>query len=252
MNDTTTRGDVKISGTGTVATGTYRDVRISGSGTLTGDIDCQSFKVSGAVDGRGSLKAEQIGVSGSMKFDGDVDAGAIKVSGSASFGRAHVGELRVSGSVRFGGDLSGETIDVQGTVSVHGDCEAERFTGAGGFAVDGLLNAGVVDIRLHGASSAREIGGEAINVRFAPIPLQRLVAVFVPSYDPRLVVESIEGDDVHLEHTKARAVRGKRVFLGSGCEVDLVEYAETFERAGDARVKTARKAGDSGTTSESD
>lgn len=36
--------------------------------------------------------------------------------------------------------------------------------------------------------------------------------------------ETIEGDDIHLELTRARVVRGNNVSIGSGCDIDLVEY----------------------------
>ena len=244
MNDTTTRGDVKIAGAGTVATGSYRDVRVSGSATLTGEIECVLLKVDGAADGRGTIKAERIAVSGGMKFDGDVETGVLKISGSAWYGGAvRAGEMRVAGTADVRADLASDVVEVQGALTVHGDCQAERFVAQGAFTVDGLLNAGVVDIHLHGTSRAREIGGEAITVRYAPFPLQRIVAMFLTNQG-RLTAEIIEGDDVRLEQTKVRVVRGKRVAIGTGCEVELVEYTESFEQASDARVKTARKTGD--------
>jgi cytoskeletal protein CcmA (bactofilin family) len=79
MNDTRTRGDIRISGAGTVATGVYNNVTISGAGTLTGDIECVRLKVSRSADGQGSLKADSMSVSGSFHFRGDVAGGDTKV-----------------------------------------------------------------------------------------------------------------------------------------------------------------------------
>lgn len=56
-----------------------------------------------------------------------------------------------------------------------------------------------------------------------------------------LTTEIVEGDDIHLEHTRAKVVRGNRVTLGPGCEVDLVEYKEHFHQDKSAKVMASRK-----------
>lgn len=242
MNDTTTANDVRIAGAGTIASGTYRTVSISGSGTISGDVECETLKVSGAADGRGSLKADKVTVSGSLVYAGEVEAQDMRVSGSGKLGSsARVGTLTISGSAQVDGDLTGETVKMSGFLDVGGDCQAERFSAEGGFSIDGLLNAGAVDVTLWGACRAREIGGEAIMVRFGRGSLRRFVAMFVPQMDVRLTCESIEGDDVRLEHTSARVVRGGTVVLGPGCEIGLVEYTGSYDAPADAKVKEARK-----------
>lgn len=40
-----------------------------------------------------------------------------------------------------------------------------------------------------------------------------------------LEVETIEGDEIDLEGTKAELVRGKTVVIGAGCEIERVEYS---------------------------
>ena len=141
----------------------------------------------------------------------------------------------------MGGDYSGETVALQGFLRVKGDCAVERFGCEGGFEVSGLLNAGVVDVALGAPCTATEIGGESISVRYASWALKRLVAKLLPSQSFRLAAETIEGDDVRLENTTAKVVRGTNVTLGPGCDIELVEYSEAFERASGAKVKTARK-----------
>jgi cytoskeletal protein CcmA (bactofilin family) len=242
MNDTTTKGDIKIAGAGTVATGTYRLVSVSGTATITGDVECETLKVSGSADGRGSLKADKVTVSGTIAYSGGVEAQDMRVSGSANIGESlKGGMLNVSGSARVGGDLVGETVQIHGALTVDGDCEAERFSGEGGFTIGGLLNAGAIDVTLWGPCRVREIGGEAISVRFGRGSFRRLVAMFVPEWDTRLTCESIEGDDVRLEHTTARTVRGGSVVLGPNCDIGLVEYTGSYSAAPDAKVKEARK-----------
>ena len=40
-----------------------------------------------------------------------------------------------------------------------------------------------------------------------------------------MYVRTIEGDQVELEYTQAKVVRGKYVRIGAGCEIDRVEYS---------------------------
>jgi cytoskeletal protein CcmA (bactofilin family) len=244
MNDTRTRGDVRIAGAGSVATGAYETVSVSGSATLTGDVECDALKVSGAADGRGTLKAGRIVVNGSLTYRGDADAQEVRVNGTATFGKLlRAGTLKVAGTVDVDGDLHATEVHSQGYVRVSGDCEAERLKVEGGLTVGGLLNAGVIDITLYAKCDVRDIGGEAVLVKSGRSGLHRLIAMLVPLAERRLTAESIEGDDVRLEQTTARVVRGKSVVLGPGCVVDLVEYTESYSAAPDAKVKEARKAG---------
>lgn len=243
MNDTTTApGDVKIEGSGTVATGTYRAVKVAGSATISGDVDCETLKVNGAANGRGSLKAGTVIVNGALTYSGDVDAGEMRVNGTVDLRASlRVGSLHVAGSADVAGDVTGDVVNVRGYLNVKGDCQAERFSGEGGFTVGGLLNAGAVDITLWAPCKAGEIGGEAIMVRFGRGSFRRLLAAFVPLADIRLTCESIEGDDVRLEHTTARTVRGGSVVIGPNCDIGLVEYTESYSAAPDAKVKEYRK-----------
>ena len=77
------------------------------------------------------------------------------------------------------------------------------------FSVGGLLNAGTVTIRLYGGCDAHDIGGETIDVRLAQ------PWVFLPFLGERnLTADSIEGDTIYLENTRAKVVRGANVTIG--------------------------------------
>ena len=56
-----------------------------------------------------------------------------------------------------------------------------------------------------------------------------------------LSTNSIEGDDIYLEYTKAKAVRGNNIILGPGCEIELVEYKDNFKQDDTSEVETQRK-----------
>ncbi|MCL0069946.1 hypothetical protein M1O56_05235 [Dehalococcoidia bacterium] len=51
-----------------------------------------------------------------------------------------------------------------------------------------------------------------------------------------LETELIEGDEILLEWTRAKTVRGKQIVIGEGCEIERVEYSESLEVDESARV----------------
>jgi cytoskeletal protein CcmA (bactofilin family) len=190
------RHDLNLSGIGSASGGKYDNVRVQGIGKIHGDIDCVRCKVEGIANVFGNVKAEVVHIQGKASVKGNVAAGEVRL---------------------------------EGDVFIAGDCEAESFNAGGGFTVQGLVSADQVSIRLYGSAKIREIGGETIHVtkghRFG------LFSRF-----KKLSVETVEGDDIYLEYTKAKVVRGNRVHIGPGCEIDLVEYRVELQLDDDAKV----------------
>ena len=121
-------------------------------------------------------------------------------------------------------------IKIAGSCQVGNDVVAERFVVRGGFRVSGLIKAGEVDIELGGRSNAREIQGSRIVVKSS-----RSFFLWIRK-GKRLDVEMIEGDDISLEATNARIIRGARVKVGKGCRIEAVEYSESLELSHKATV----------------
>lgn len=236
------KGDVRISGVGTVAAGEYRDVTVSGTGSVNGDIVAATFKGSGVTSVAGSVKAEHMRVSGTGRIAGSVDAGDIVISGHCEIdGDVHAKSLRVSGTTTVGGSVNADDVDLRGGVKIGGDCEAETFGAQGAFSVGGLVSAQSVRIKLYGTCSAKEIGGGTVDVREDESGWRRFIKDlgFLP--EKLLNVEAIEADGIYLESTKARAVRGGQVTIGPRCEIDLVEYTESYSADPGSKVTAARK-----------
>lgn len=222
--------ELRISGVSTASGGRYRSVIIEGVGKVEGAVRSEGlFRVDGKVTVRGDVQARELRVNGVAKIDGGL-----------SFDAANL-----DGLVDVFGSAAGERMTLQGLLNVKGDCEAERFEATGGFEIGGLLNAGVVDIRLAGSGKAREIGGGTIRVRKMPRSVwKRLLARLIPKWNPVLQADLIEGDDVDVESTIAAVVRGNRVVLGPGSRVGKVEYrTELIKRPG-AKADKEGKIGD--------
>lgn len=236
------RPDMKISGAvSPLPGGTYGDLVINGAGSVNGDIDARDVRVNGAGGINGALVAQTVTVNGTGTFNGSVQAGEFTVNGDAGIrDGAGIGRLTVKGNTSIGGGLAAHDIVVKGFLKAAGDCEAESFSAEGGFTVGGLLNAGTVDIKVYGSCSAREIGGESITVR-ASQGFESITQLLTFWTDKRLTVDSIEGDDISLEATVAKSVRGTNVTVGDGCRIDLVEYTESYTPLAGAEVKEARR-----------
>ena len=60
--------------------------------------------------------------------------------------------------------------------------------------------------------------------------------MFTPNGHSELVADIIEGDDIYLENTHAKVVRGNNITLGPGCEIAFVEYKNDFKQDKEATV----------------
>jgi cytoskeletal protein CcmA (bactofilin family) len=229
------RPDTKILGVGDVAGGTYGDVMVAGVGAVRGDIDATSLLVAGTADVQGKVVATSVTVNGVATFNQDVQANEFTVNGTADLHAGlGVGALKISGACTIDGSVNAQRIEIRGTTKIAGDVQAEAFDSQGVFSVGGLLNAGAITVKLYGGCDAHDIGGETIDVRLGTS------WAFLPFFGERnLTADTIEGDTVYLENTRAKVVRGANVTIGPECAIDLIEYTGTL--TGSAGVVASRK-----------
>ena len=251
----TNYNDIHISGSGRASGGRFNSVHISGSGKLQGAVECESFQVSGAgkVEEGGLTVHGPLFCSGAAKIEGPLAAGSGKVSGSldvegdAAFGEGTEltvsGSIKVEGSLRAGklsvsgvckteGDVSGTEITVSGVLKTPADVQAEKFQSSGALSIDGLLNAETVEIELNGDNAVGSIGGGRVLARNKP----RGFSLFGRQKRNCLKTELIEADEIDLENTDCRTVRGVNVHIGAECVIDRVEYSGTLTTAPDAQI----------------
>lgn len=115
--------------------------------------------------------------------------------------------------------------------------------------IEDLLNSENIDIKIGGFCYVKEIGCEKILVRIGKLSnaFSRIIQFFYTSIsgknlrNNKLVAQSIEGNDVNLEHTEVEIIRGKSVRIGQGCVVGKVEYSDSISIDPDAKVKETVK-----------
>lgn len=242
--DENLKSDLRIDGSGSASGGQYNSVRINGTGKVNGDISCNEFTINGSGEVVGNVESENVRINGSGNIKGSVKTTKLRVNGSANFESGVSAEnITISGSTDVGKNLNAQQIKINGSVKVDGDCSAEKFHSNGLFEIGGLLNADDVEIDLYWhRSRAREIGGERITVSLGTNKFGVLKAIFsLGIHNPSLETDSIEGDEITIENTTAKVVRGNNVTIGNGCNISLVEYKGTYKKTGDAIVAEERK-----------
>ncbi|QWU14549.1 hypothetical protein SAMN04487895_106314 [Paenibacillus sophorae] len=221
--------DLIINGVGSAAGGTYDKVLIDGVGKVEGSLTARIFKANGQIRVKGELETVEMEVNGIMNLEGPL----------------RVNTMKLDGILHVDGGVTGENCALNGLMTAKGDCELEEFRGVGGFTIEGLLNAGRMDIRLAGAGQAHEIGVETLKVRQGDKSLwNRLLGGIIPKLKSELTAKVIEGDDLDLEYTNADVVRGNYVIIGVGCSVELVEYRTGLTVHPGARIGKEVKTGD--------
>ncbi len=232
------RGSVSIAGSGKVAGGEYHIVKISGSGRVEGDLVAEELRIAGAGKVEGAAKVRELVVSGTARFEGPVETEALQVAGACKVESGlSAKEVKVAGVLKVEGSVRAHYFKGSGGLKVEGDLEAEIVVLAGKVTVNGLLSADRVEMRLEDRSFVREIGGEVIEIRRRRKGglLEELGIPFFRR-PGSLQVVTIEGDEISLEGTQAKLVRGKTVRIGPGCRIERVEYEESLEVDPDSKV----------------
>jgi len=238
------KADLRINGSGSAAGGNYNVVKISGTGKISGDILCSEFHISGSGEANGNVESDSFKINGSGNVKGNLKSQEIKVNGSANFyGDISCNNITISGSSDIAKNLDAQMVKINGSAKIVGDCNTEKFHSCGEFEIGGLLNADDIYVELYWSRShVKEIGGENIRVMRGPnrhgvLKFLGLLGVHSPS----LETDSIEGDEIYLENTTAKVVRGNNVTIGTGCSIGLVEYKGVYEKSGDTKVTEERK-----------
>jgi cytoskeletal protein CcmA (bactofilin family) len=231
-----------MNGSGISSGGNFDKVRIRGDGTVNGELHCLELKVFGSADLNGKVSTSSFEIFGQGYIGEDIVTEKMKIFGEADIrGNVSVKQFKLIGSTEIHGKLVGGDIRVNGETTVEGDCEADLFRLKGVVHIGGMLNAEKVEIHFHfGDSRISEIGGESIQVRRGKFGVFKLLNLF-QNHAAELLVDNIEGDEVYLEYTRAKVVRGNRVTIGPGCDIELVEYKNEFVQNEKAKVAESRK-----------
>ncbi len=235
------RCDLTITGNGSSSGGVFRNVKIVGEAKIDSDLDCLAFKSTGTAVITGNMKSTSCHVVGEVRMKGNLETGEAKINGMMDIdGNVKTKEIKSRGETRIRGSVAGEDVHLEGLFAIKGNCEAESLHMKGVFTIEGLLNAGFVEMKTHSKCRIKEIGGEKIDIRrgTGSVLKRWLGAFYLPSdfFEGVLDADTIEGDDIYVEHTSAKTIRGTNVVIGPGCSIGHVEYANRFQKTDDSNV----------------
>jgi cytoskeletal protein CcmA (bactofilin family) len=240
------RADLRIIGDNSASGGSYDNVKIVGDCVVNGNLDCCDFRSVGDSRVEGSVKARSARIVGTILVRGSLESGDLRVTGKVdTHGSLTAEKLVVRGEINVGSGVKSDDIRLIGQTTIRENCQAERFKSEGPINIGALLTADDLDLRVHGRCKVSEIGGGRITVRrghyskFGEI----LKSLFIPVsyFKGTLTAESIEGDEIRLEDTKAKTVRARDVVIGDECEVDVLEYTGECRISSRSTVKEKRK-----------
>lgn len=180
--------DVSMDGIGKIVGGNYKDVSVQGIGTIIGDIKGENISIEGVGSSNGSIDCNSLEVQGTFKCKGNVEA---------------LDEIKVSG-----------------LLTIKGNCQCRDLYSNGKLDIDELLSADKITLIIEATNKIKEIGGEDVKVIAGSKSI--FEGIF---YNKKLVSDSIEGDNIILENTECKIVRGHNVTINKGCIIDTVEYS---------------------------
>ena len=219
-----TKNDLRINGVGSSAGGSFNTVQINGKGEINGDVECNDLQINGLSTINGNITAKTFKVSGKSDIEGDIKSDTVTIDGK----------------IDINGGVTAAQIENRGMLGVAKEVSSETFHSHGGFKIGGLLNADKIQIIIYAPCSAAEIGGEEIDVRTGGSSgLREFLGSFFSGWPLKtaLSAETIEGDNIYLENTTAKVVRGSNIKIGPGCQIDVVEYKNTFEKKNDSGIQ---------------
>ncbi len=215
---------VTITGTGSINGCNCEVFKASGAAKVKGDMNADEASISGATKVTGNAKVGRLGASGSLKIGGDTEAKSLDLSGATKFnGKVKTDEIDSSGSTKFNGDVEAKDFVSSGSMKAK-NVISDVFTASGGFKISGTLKGEEISLKPAGDCKVNKIEGGDILVetKSSSGVLSGLLSS-IGSGSGTLKSETIKGDDIYLENTRADLVQGDDVKIGPGCKIGRVK-----------------------------
>lgn len=246
-------------------------IKTAGSCRIDGDVKTKELKTAGSCRVSGDVRAERIKTAGSCTIEGDVHADEVKIAGTQSIeGSLKAKEITSAGSLKVTNDVEAEKFLSRGGFEIGGLLSAEeikielgggRVTEIGGTRIEVRRRGRTFwgwrrepHVHMHISPERERVRVMMLEDIFEEIgrigeEVERAVgeglgyAFGWPEGrgSGYLEADTIEADEIFLENTKARVVRGKKIQIGEGCEIESVEYSESLEIAPGVKIKEQKK-----------
>ena len=273
MGDTIRGERISINGAETYDEVDCEEFHVNGTGTVSGDLYATTVDVDGTANVGGRVDAVDVDIDGTTKADSDVRGETVTVDGTAKFAsNLSADHLAIDGTAKVGGNLDGHGVEADGTLKVSGnlvaadarfdgtvkvggvtdattltvdgagefgDANADEFAASGSVYADSV-SARTVDVTVEGRSEVGAVHGTDVAVRAGDRSRSLASKLLNAGQKDEQVfaVDTVEGETVELDATRAGTVVGDSVTLGPDAEVDVV-YTDDLDAA-DATVGDVR------------
>ncbi|MGL5822018.1 MAG: hypothetical protein ACRCYE_10450 [Sarcina sp.] len=229
--------NLKVIGEMSIGEGCYDNISIVGEARTTGEVSGKRLKVVGELESRYFMELESANIVGEWRALDVIIKNEVNVLGEVWVDKTFaVGEIKITGEVTVKESLKGENLKVVGQLTIDGNCEFDNIKSVGEINVKGLMSADSIELCLYADCNIGELGGEIIKVTKKG---QKGFSLFNSMYSKNhyLYCDTIEGENIILENTICKIVRGSNIEIGKGCKIDLVEATENLNIDKDSEVK---------------
>ena len=236
------KGNMKLTGNGEIIEGEYQEIKIMGNATSNGEVKADTIHIMGGAHFNGNIEAGECVIHGNAVIKGNIVADRMKVNGNFNLeGDCRINELTVNGktevdgvfecnNVVLRGDMvitkvcQAKDLKIYGGLSAKADVLGEQMTIEGRIDCKGLLSAEEICLHACENSYCKEIGATKLLVE------KPFYHLFWLGFGKKngLSCDLIEADEIKLEYTRAKIVRGKQIQLVKACQVDTLEYSEQY------------------------
>ena len=214
--------DVKIDGMGTISEGKYKNIKINGMATIKGETEADYIKIDGKAKSLGKIKCEELKVDGYFTSYDDININTnCVVNGYQEVKGSIKGKyLELNGRLSTEKEINFDKVKVNGELITSGDCQCGEFYLDGKANILGLLSGDNLELNISRVNEIKEIGGEKLSVKRSESSFTFLF--FSKERKGKLICNEIEADEIYLEHTECKVVRGRDIEIGDGCIIDTV------------------------------
>lgn len=212
-------------------------MKLEGISKIPFEVNVNSVKVEGVCKFKDKVTDEKVNCEGIVKFKDDIDCKILEAEGL----------LRINGNIR-----AYEKIGIDGVLKMHSNISAESLKFEGVPIIYGKIEADEVRFYFMEYGFGSEIFGSFIKIRRkaeikeSPVKINnniinRIYLGNAKIHHDKFSVNLMEADEISIEHTICNMLRGGKVYVGEGCEIENLEYSESLEIHPDANVKNAVK-----------
>lgn len=220
------------------------EIQIYGSADFNEPVTCSRLRLYGAAAFEKSVTFEELTIRGSGEFNENVTVNHIKNSGALEVnGFLIAREVKSYGVMQGEGKFKVENLLSAGVLETKGEIEGEKIIIKGAIHNANLINGEDVLIELNDQCKCHSIGASKLVVTRAKRKKRKSLFMMsknsekslineeqmVEVLNKVLIAEEIEGDDLELNSTKAKVVRGETIKIGALSKIGMVEYSMSLE-----------------------